>query len=184
MGFALQPLGEAGKALGYYEQQVEMFKKLYPAERFKDGHPDLAQSLGNMGLVLLALGEAGKARGYFEQQVEMTGKLTSRTIGMASEAQAMGFLASLPRDRDAYLSATILADQKVAASLDLVWERQAAVLRLLRREEQFVNGDEAFGGQRSALLPDVTLRIRGVPLEVGLLAGCEVHTLRRPIIAD
>src|SRR6267378_4673421 len=55
--------------------------------------------------------------------------------------------------------------------------------RLLGRDEQFLPGDETFGGQRRALLPDVALRIRHVPREFWLLFRREVHTQRRPIVA-
>ena len=38
-----------------------MCQKLYPKERFPDGHAELAASLSNMGDVFESLGESGKA---------------------------------------------------------------------------------------------------------------------------
>ena len=52
-----------------------MNQKLYPKERFPDGHPELADSLNNMGGVLQSLGESGKALPYYEQALAMNQKL-------------------------------------------------------------------------------------------------------------
>ena len=75
MGAVLKSLGESGKALTYYQQALAMYRKLYPKERFKDGHPDLATSLNNMGAVLESLRQAGKALIYYEQALAMRQKL-------------------------------------------------------------------------------------------------------------
>jgi tetratricopeptide (TPR) repeat protein/CHAT domain-containing protein len=75
MGGVLQSLGQAANALTYHEQALAMRQRLYPPERFKDGHPDLAISLSNMGGVLHSLGELAKALTYFEQALAMRRKL-------------------------------------------------------------------------------------------------------------
>jgi hypothetical protein len=52
-----------------------MCQKLYPASRFKEGHPELATSLNNLGSVLQALGEPAKARYYFGKALAMRQQL-------------------------------------------------------------------------------------------------------------
>jgi tetratricopeptide (TPR) repeat protein len=52
-----------------------MYQKLYPPARFKDGHPDLAHSLSNVGVVLESLGEPAKALAYFERALAMCQQL-------------------------------------------------------------------------------------------------------------
>jgi CHAT domain-containing protein len=64
-------MGQAAKALPYFEQAVAMRQKLYPAARYPDGHPDLAQSLNNLGFGLQAMGLAAKALPYYEQSLAM-----------------------------------------------------------------------------------------------------------------
>jgi tetratricopeptide (TPR) repeat protein/CHAT domain-containing protein len=61
--------------LTYWEQALAMYQKLYPPERFKDGHPDLALSLHNLAGVLEALGEPAKALSYHQQALAMRQKL-------------------------------------------------------------------------------------------------------------
>jgi CHAT domain-containing protein/tetratricopeptide (TPR) repeat protein len=80
VGFVLKSLGEAAKALPYYEKALAMYQKLYPASRFKDGHADLAITLNNMGGVLESLGEPARALPYYEKALAMNQKLypTSR----------------------------------------------------------------------------------------------------------
>jgi len=49
------------------------------------------------------------------------------------------------------------------------------------RHEQLLAGREAFGRERRALLPDVSLRIRRVAPERRLLLRRQVDPLRRPV---
>ena len=48
-----------------------MHQALYPKDRFPHGHPDLANSLNNLGLLLKAQGDYGEARGYLERALAM-----------------------------------------------------------------------------------------------------------------
>jgi CHAT domain-containing protein/Tfp pilus assembly protein PilF len=52
-----------------------MRQKLYPKERFPDGHPELATSLNNLGGVVQALGQPAKALPHYEQALAMNKKL-------------------------------------------------------------------------------------------------------------
>ena len=57
LGFLLHAQGEYAAAKDYFLQALEMRKKLYPASRYPQGHPDLAISLNNLGALLRARGE-------------------------------------------------------------------------------------------------------------------------------
>src|SRR5262245_27813068 len=53
--------GRPAEAVDKMKQVLEILKKLFPESKYPDGHPDLAQSLHNLGFVLLAMGQAEKA---------------------------------------------------------------------------------------------------------------------------
>ncbi|KKM90498.1 hypothetical protein LCGC14_1238070, partial [marine sediment metagenome] len=59
-------LGEPKKAIGYYEQSLEIDKKTYGFN-----HPSVARDLNNKGGAYYALGENKKALGNFEQALEI-----------------------------------------------------------------------------------------------------------------
>ena len=132
----LLALGEPAKALPYFEKAVAMGEKIYPVSRFKDGQPDLASSLSNLGMVLDALGEPSKAWPSHKKALAMYQKLGAREIAGASETQALALLRKLPPARDTFLSAAVKRSNTDAACHDAVWHARGAVLRvLLRRQE-------------------------------------------------
>ena len=67
LGGAWKDLGEAKKAIGYYEQSLAMRKQIYGEKP----HPSVATTLCNLGGAWRALGEAKKAIGYYEQSLAM-----------------------------------------------------------------------------------------------------------------
>src|SRR5262245_1887326 len=75
LGGVLLELGQPAQALPPFEQALAMRRKLYPPERFPDGHPDLATSLNNLGGVLQDLGQPAKALPHYEQALAMHRKL-------------------------------------------------------------------------------------------------------------
>ena len=52
-----------------------MYRKLYPAAKFPDGHTDLAVSLNNVGIVLESLGRLESALEHYQQALAMRRKL-------------------------------------------------------------------------------------------------------------
>ena len=52
-----------------------MYKRLYPADKYPDGHPDLATSLNNLGFLLQARGEYGKAEPFYRDALDMYKRL-------------------------------------------------------------------------------------------------------------
>jgi CHAT domain-containing protein/Tfp pilus assembly protein PilF len=74
-GEQLYGMGKLKEAAEKFAEALALRRKLYPAGRFPDGHPDLAESLNNMGAVLLLQGESAKALTYHEQALALRRKL-------------------------------------------------------------------------------------------------------------
>jgi CHAT domain-containing protein/tetratricopeptide (TPR) repeat protein len=74
-GIKLYQLGKLKEAAEKFAESLAVCQKLYPPERFLDGHPHLATSLNDLGLVLHSLGEPAKALTYYEQALVMYQKL-------------------------------------------------------------------------------------------------------------
>ncbi len=137
LGGLLSEMGETGKALPYYEKALAMRERLYPPERYKDGHPDLAASLNSLGFLLNELGQYGKALPPLRRGLEMYSRQAARETASAPEAQALAFLRSLPRTRDAYLFACLqVPEEPVPSIYDHVWPTKGALLQLVARRHQ------------------------------------------------
>jgi tetratricopeptide (TPR) repeat protein len=67
--------GKSAEAVAPLRQSLEIRRKLYPAAKYPDGHPDIAQSLNNMGAVLLSSGSAHQALPFYEQALAMRRRL-------------------------------------------------------------------------------------------------------------
>jgi CHAT domain-containing protein len=63
------------RAESLYRDALAMQRKLYPEDRFPDGHPDLAASLNNLGVLLQARGELARAEPLLRDAVAMRQKL-------------------------------------------------------------------------------------------------------------
>jgi CHAT domain-containing protein len=74
-GKQLYGMGRRKEAADKIAEALEIRRKLYAKERFKDGHPELAESLSDMGAMLLSLGEPGKAVTFMEQGLVMRQQL-------------------------------------------------------------------------------------------------------------
>jgi CHAT domain-containing protein len=75
LGGFLQQTGEHPKSLPYFERALAMLQRLYPPERYRNGHPNLANTLNNLGMALSALGQDGKALEYFQKALAMRERL-------------------------------------------------------------------------------------------------------------
>jgi tetratricopeptide (TPR) repeat protein len=67
--------GRLAEAVQKAERALAMLQKLYPKERYPDGHPNLAASLNNLGTLMQARVDYGKALGYLEWALAMRQKL-------------------------------------------------------------------------------------------------------------
>src|SRR5205823_4736076 len=75
LGYVLEKMGLYARALPYYEKSLAMDRRLYPADRYKEGHANLAASLSNLGLLLTRMGEHAKALPYCEEALAMQERL-------------------------------------------------------------------------------------------------------------
>jgi CHAT domain-containing protein/tetratricopeptide (TPR) repeat protein len=71
----LRGTGNNAAALPKLEQARRLEEKLYPAEKFPQGHPDLARSLNNLGYFLQARGDYGAAEDFYRRALAMSAKL-------------------------------------------------------------------------------------------------------------
>jgi CHAT domain-containing protein/Tfp pilus assembly protein PilF len=67
--------GKYAAATEVLEKVLEIRRRLYPAEKYPDGHPDLANSLNNVGFMLDEQKEYGKAERFYRDALEMNRKL-------------------------------------------------------------------------------------------------------------
>jgi CHAT domain-containing protein/Tfp pilus assembly protein PilF len=72
---ALYQRAKLVEATGLLERSLAMRRKLYPQERFPQGHPDLAESLNNLGLLLKARGDYAQAEPLYRDALAMYRKL-------------------------------------------------------------------------------------------------------------
>ena len=64
LGLAWYALGDARKALSYYERALGIYQQVYAEE---PNHPDIAAVLNHLGLAWYALGDAHRALSYYER---------------------------------------------------------------------------------------------------------------------
>jgi CHAT domain-containing protein/tetratricopeptide (TPR) repeat protein len=67
--------GAYREALPLQERALAVCRELYPEKAFPDGHPDLAESLNDLGFLLQALGERRRALRYYERALAMSERL-------------------------------------------------------------------------------------------------------------
>jgi tetratricopeptide (TPR) repeat protein len=67
--------GNNAAATALQEKSLKMARRLYPAEKYPDGHPNLATIINNLGLLLKERGEYGKAEPLYRDSLEMRRRL-------------------------------------------------------------------------------------------------------------
>jgi CHAT domain-containing protein len=128
----LQARGQLAEAERYYREGLAGFRKLYPPERFPDGHRHLALVIQNLGAVLQARGRPAEAEPLLREALAMRQHQLDAFLAGAAEVEALNFLATLPLTRDSYL--TVTRDRPgAAAAYDLIWQGKGAVARWLGR---------------------------------------------------
>jgi CHAT domain-containing protein/tetratricopeptide (TPR) repeat protein len=104
-------LFEAGKfkeASAKMTEALEIRRKLYPAQDYAQGHPDLAQSLNNLGRALVAQGEYAKAEQYYRDALAMVRALYPKDRypqGHAQLARCLNNMGSLLEKLGEYVKA-------------------------------------------------------------------------------
>ena len=74
-GTKLYQAGRFPDAEARFRKVLEARRKLYPASKFPDGHPDLAESLNNLGLLLQAQNKFALAEPLYRDSLTMYQKL-------------------------------------------------------------------------------------------------------------
>jgi hypothetical protein len=116
----------------FCHESLAMWRKLYPAERYPQGHPDLARSLENLGHLVEARGRLGRAQLLYREALAMN-QAGFRQVGeLYGEIEALEFAARLPLMRDAYLSLSRKEslDSEVYAA---VWQDKGVLMRSAAR---------------------------------------------------
>src|SRR5262249_21899987 len=63
--------GDGRAALPYWQGALTMCESLFPKEEYRLGHPELANSLDNLGVLLQSLGEYKEALSYHQRALTM-----------------------------------------------------------------------------------------------------------------
>src|SRR5205823_6063956 len=71
----LKARGEPAQAEPLLRDALAMRRRFYPAERYPDGHPDLAISLSNLGVLFESRGEAAQAEPLLREALTIDRKL-------------------------------------------------------------------------------------------------------------
>ena len=88
LGFHLQMIADYAGARPYYEQALDINRKVLGAE-----HPDTASSLNNLGYLLRAMGDYAGARPYYEQALAIRKQaLGEAHPDMAQSLNNLGYL--------------------------------------------------------------------------------------------
>jgi CHAT domain-containing protein len=141
LGLLHQAQGEYGKAQPLFARALTMREALFPPARFLHGHPHLAASIISMAWLHEAQGDYEKAEPLFARALKMYGSSAAALAASAPEATALNYLGSLPRTRDAYLSATRHLP-RVDGYL-AVWQSKAALSRIYERRHLAVLAAES-----------------------------------------
>jgi CHAT domain-containing protein len=137
-----------------------MYHKLYPPERFPQGHPELARSLHNLGSLLQARGEYIQAEPFYRDALAMRQKLYPPKRfpqGHPELARSLNSLGSLFHSRGEYAQAEPFLRDALAMSQQLA-ESYAA----LAAEAQALNYLASLPATRDAFL-SVTAQQAGAP---------------------
>jgi CHAT domain-containing protein len=136
LGLLLQARGDIAGAEPHYRDGLAMYQKLYTKDQYPQGHRDLADSLSNLGGLLYHRGDLAGAEPLVHEALAMNQNQTTTLSFSVSEVQALNFVATLPRNRDAYLSITRrLPDAPAASAYALVWQSKAALTRVYQQRQ-------------------------------------------------
>jgi CHAT domain-containing protein len=86
------------RAILLVQEALETYRKAYPREKHPNGHPDLAQSLNNLGLLHLSAGEYARAEPLYREALAMYRALYPKErypnghAGLASSLNNLGSL--------------------------------------------------------------------------------------------
>jgi tetratricopeptide (TPR) repeat protein/CHAT domain-containing protein len=104
---------------------LEIREALYPKDRYRQGNPDLAESLSAMGFLLRARGSYGEARKYHERALAMDQSLYPKDrypLGHPDLARSLNNLGSLLQAQGSYAEAREYLERALAMHQSLYTE--------------------------------------------------------------
>ncbi len=116
-------------------EALAMYRKLFPPGRYPDGHPMLVNALAKLAVLLHERGGRSEAQAFLGEALALEQRLQDTFLSGAVEAEGLLFLASLPRTRDAYLSATRRGASGETAYA-AVWASRGALARTMQARRQ------------------------------------------------
>jgi CHAT domain-containing protein/Tfp pilus assembly protein PilF len=119
---ALYRQGKVAEALPLALEALTLRRQLYSPKRYPDGHPELAESLNNLGALRQARGELAQAEPYYREALAMRQKLCSAErypAGHPDLATALNNLGMLLEARGELVQAESLLRQALAMAQKL-----------------------------------------------------------------
>src|SRR5262249_11875161 len=135
LGGLLRAQGNYEEARQYYERALEMLRGLYPQARYPQGHPYLAFGLSNMGDLLQTEGKYTEAWPFLIQAADIAHDLAEVFLAATSEAEALDYMAQLPKVRNNLISTSLHLPESSEAAYARVWRGKAAVARTLQHRQ-------------------------------------------------
>jgi tetratricopeptide (TPR) repeat protein len=114
--------GRYAESTKLLQEALQILEKLYPPEKYPQGHPDLATSLNNLGFLLQVQGEYAKALPYLEKALAMRERLYPKEEypqGHPDLAESLNNLGALLQDQGEYAKALPYYEKALAMQEDL-----------------------------------------------------------------
>jgi CHAT domain-containing protein len=114
--------GQLAEATQLLKKSLVVYRRLYPAKRYPDGHPHLVLALNNLGFLLQARGEYGQAETFFRDALAMRQKLYPADRfpqGHPNLAVSLNNLGALLQARGEYVQARPILHAALAMSRKL-----------------------------------------------------------------
>ena len=118
-------------------------RRLYPADKYPNGHPDLAQSLNNLGELLVVQGKYDKAAEVLAKALTMYDRLMAAFATSAAEAEAINLAASRPQIHSGYLAATAHTKESPAECYALLWRGKGGLARTQEQRRRLLRAASA-----------------------------------------
>jgi CHAT domain-containing protein/Tfp pilus assembly protein PilF len=109
--------GDVRGALTLMQQVLALRRQAYPREKYAHGHPDLAESINDLGFMLLAAGEVARAEALYREALAMYHALYPKErypAGHANLALSINNLATLHQRAGEYARAEPLFREALA----------------------------------------------------------------------
>jgi CHAT domain-containing protein/Tfp pilus assembly protein PilF len=142
LGTLLNAQGKHAEAAAVFDEALAMCRDLYPRDKYPEGSPGAVVILSNVAFCWERRGEYQKAAPLAREALAVYEAQVAGRAGVAAEAEALNFVASLPLARDAYLSVTAHLPPDPAV-YEGVWDSKAALTRVLeaRHRDSLASAD-------------------------------------------